>query len=172
MFSATVGAIAIAGCLCLVCMKIGYKTGSIQYIQTQENKQENKQEKEEKKEEKQEEEVKYNSGFDNITKTIKLLTIDKLASGSGKERMSVEAIGMSLFKYSPIFGIGFCSYRTFSLFTNIMLNMGILGICSFLYILFVVLRALVKARKECEATSVMFFIAIVRNNNSVLCRCA
>jgi len=36
-----------------------------------------------------------------------------------------EEVGMKLFKHSPIVGIGIGSYRTFSMFTNVLLNMGI-----------------------------------------------
>lgn len=59
-----------------------------------------------------------------MVKTVKQMTIDKLSSGSGQERIEGEKLGLSLLKYSPIVGIGLGSYRTFSLGTNVLLNMG------------------------------------------------
>lgn len=47
------------------------------------------------------------------------------------------------------------------MFTNVLLNMGVLGICSLFYILFVTLKALFKYRKKEETISVMFMIAII-----------
>ena len=55
----------------------------------------------------------------------------------------------------------FGSYRTFSLFTNILLTTGIIGLASYLYILFVVLKELIKYRKKEETMSVMFIISII-----------
>ena len=103
----------------------------------------------------------YSSAFENLIKTFRKMTIDKLGTGSATERMNGEKIGLSMFKYSPIFGLGFTSCRTFSLFTNILVNAGIVGIIAFLYILFVVIRALIKYRKNDETSSVMFLISII-----------
>lgn len=111
----TVISIAIAACMCIVFTKIGYKLGTIEYIQ-----------KEQVVEGQEEEEPKYNDSVDNMLTTLKQMTIGKLMSGSGQERINGENIGMSMFKNSPIFGLGFGSYRTFSLFTNLLLNTGII----------------------------------------------
>lgn len=96
-----------------------------------------------------------------MIKTVKQMTIDKLSSGSGQERMNGEKIGLSLLKYSPIIGIGLGSYRTFSLGTNIVLNMGTVGLISYIYILYVTLKELLKYRKKEETISVMFLISII-----------
>ncbi len=96
-----------------------------------------------------------------MIKTVKQMTIDKLSSGSGQERMNGEKVGLSLLKYSPIVGIGLGSYRTFSLGTNILLNIGIVGLISYIYILYVALKELLKYRKKEETISVMFLISII-----------
>ena len=96
-----------------------------------------------------------------MIKTVKQMTIDKLSSGSGQERMNGEKVGLSLLKYSPIVGIGLGSYRTFSLGTNILLNIGIVGLISYIYILYVTLKELLKYRKKEETISVMFLISII-----------
>lgn len=106
-------------------------------------------------------ESEYSSAIENLIKTLKKMTIEKLGSGSGQERMEGERIGLSLFKYSPVFGLGFTSYRTFSMFTNILINAGILGILAYLYILYLTIKELIKYREKDEVASVMFLISII-----------
>ena len=132
-------------------IKNGYKIGTIHRIQVEQPTQQVT----------TEEPPQYESVFQNVLKTLKQMTIDKLTSGSGQERLSGDMIGLEMFRYSPIFGLGFGSYRTFSLFTNILLNAGIVGIIAFFYILFVVVKALMKYRKQNESVSVMFLISII-----------
>lgn len=146
----TLASIILAGGIGFASLKTGYGLKTIDYLKTEQKTSDIK------KGEKQ-----YSSVFENMLKTLKQMTVDKLASGSGQERMEGERIGLSMFKYSPIFGLGFTSYRTFSLFTNILINAGIFGILAYLYILYVVIKELIKYRKKDEATSVMFLISII-----------
>ncbi len=125
---------------------------------------------ENKKTDEDNEEPEYSSAMGNMVNTIKQMTINKLKSNSGEERAKGEEIGFSMYAKYPIFGLGFCSYRTFNLFTNILVNTGVVGILAYLYIIFVVLKELIKSRKRDEIGNVMFFISIVRNNNSVFRR--
>ena len=59
--------------------------------------------------------------------TIKELTIDKLSSGSGEIRTSQEKVALSIWKDYPVLGLGFGSIATYILFTNVLVNFGILG---------------------------------------------
>ena len=149
MFVITVLSIGIAAVFCLVFVKIGYKTGAIDQIPIETT------------EKDQNTEVQYNTAYGNMIDTLKQMTINKLLSSSGKERMAREMAGFSLIKYSPIVGIGLGSFRTFSLFTNILINTGIIGILSFLYMIFVVLKQLINYRKVDEVGSMMFIISII-----------
>lgn len=151
MLAVTVVSIGFAAVLCVGFLKVGYRIGSIEPIKIEKPA-------EEKKEGDKEE---YNSAFQNMIKTVKQMTIDKLGSGSGQERMKGEKIGFSLLKNSPIVGIGLGSYRTFSLFTNILLNIGVVGLVAFFYILFVVIKPLWKYRKKEEGIAVILLIAIL-----------
>lgn len=96
-----------------------------------------------------------------MIKTLHQMTIGKLAVGLGQERMKGEEIGFSLLKKSPIVEIGLGSCKTFSLFTNTLINMGIIGEELLLYILFVLIKALIKYRKKEEAMSIILLIAII-----------
>lgn len=161
MLLTTIVAIAIAGVLCFGFIKIGYKTGAIKTIPPIPSQEEP---------DKPVEPVEETSALENMFKTLKQMTIDKLASQSGQERTNGEKISMSLFKYSPIVGIGLGSHRTFSLFTNILVNTGILGIISFLYIIFIVLKQVIKYRKKNEVISLMFFVSILSTTISLFVR--
>ena len=154
MLIVTITSIVMTCGLWAVSLKIGYATGAIDYIVK-----EKPTEKPEGNKDKDKEEV--NSIFDNIAKTVKQMTIDKLASGSGKDRLNGEGIGLSMIKHSPVFGLGFGSYRTFSMFTNIFVNTGVIGTLIYLTSLGIVIKAIWKYRKKDEPVSIMFLISII-----------
>lgn len=155
-------AIIIASAVCVVSVKIGYKLGAINYIEVTQPDDKPSEEKQTTTK------PKYDSPFINLAKTIKEMTINKLTSESGEDRMSREAEGFKMFQYSPVFGVGLGSFRTFTLFTNILLNIGIVGIVSYAYILFVVIKELIEYRKKEESISIMFLMSILGTS---LCLC-
>lgn len=153
MLIVTITSIVMTCGLWAVSLKIGYATGAIDYIVKEKPVDEKDKDKEQKEE--------VNSIFENIAKTVKQMTIDKLTSGSGKERLNGESIGLSMFKHSPVFGLGFGSYRTFSMFTNILLNTGVVGIIIYLASLWIVIKELWRYRQKDEPVSIMFLISII-----------
>ena len=146
----TVVSITLAVVIGFASLKTGYALKTIDYLKDTT-----------KLSEQEEVEEDYMSVIGNMIKTLKKMTIEKLGSGSGQERMLGERIGFSMLKYSPIFGLGFTSYRTFSLLTNILVNAGIVGVISYLYIMYVTIKALIKSRKQDETVSIMFLISII-----------
>lgn len=147
--------IAIAGAVCLVAIKIGYKLGAIHQIEVGQPMDKPIVEKP------VDPNAEYDSPLANLWNTIKQMTINKLTSASGTDRISREAEGFKMFQYSPIFGVGLGSFRTFTLFTNILLNTGVVGIIAYCYILFVVLKELIKYRRKEENMSIMFILSII-----------
>ena len=97
----------------------------------------------------------------DLVETIKEMTILKLSSDSGQERMSREILGMEIFIKSPVFGVGLGSFRTFTLFTNILINMGILGLVAYMYILFIVLKTVIKNREKDQMYALIFSLSIL-----------
>lgn len=153
----TIGIVSIilASAICLVSIKIGYKLGAIRQIEVGtsgdkplEPKPVNPN-------------AEYDSAFMNFFNTIKQMTINKLTSASGADRIERESEGFKMFQYSPIFGVGLGSFRTFTLFTNILLNIGVVGIVAYCYIIYVAVKALIKYRKKEENISIMFLISII-----------
>ena len=153
MLIVTITSIVMTCGLWAVSLKIGYATGAIDYIV--------KEKPVEKPDGSDEDKEEVNSIFDNIAKTVKQMTVDKLMSGSGKERLNGEGIGLSMFKHSPVFGLGFGSYRTFSMFTNILLNTGVVGMLIYLISLGIVIKELWRYRQKDEPVSMMFLISII-----------
>ena len=99
-----------------------------------------------------------------LIEVLKDLTVNKLSTFSGKERLAGEILGLKLLEFSPIIGLGIGSYRTYSMFTNILLNMGILGVCAYLYILYIIIKNLFVNIKKNEKYSLMFLLSIIGMN--------
>lgn len=67
----------------------------------------------------------YDSAIANMFNTLKDMTINKIKTMSGQERMGAEKVGLGIYQESPIVGIGFGSYRTLSMFTSVLISTGI-----------------------------------------------
>ena len=80
--------------------------------------------------------------------TLMELTIHKLKSGSGIERIGQEKEAIKYFKLSPIIGIGYGTISTYIVFTNILINMGILGFIIFIFIIVYCVLGIIKNRKK------------------------
>lgn len=92
---------------------------------------------------------------------IKEMTISKLSSESGRQRLEREIKGFEIFMLSPIFGVSYGSFRTFTLFTNVLVNLGILGLISLLYLLYIVLKQIILNRKKDEEYFLIFLLSII-----------
>lgn len=92
---------------------------------------------------------------------IKEMTINKLDSGSGQERLQREKDGMRFYLLSPIFGVGYFSYRTFSLFTNALVNMGIIGLIAIIYLFYVVIKQIIINRKKDKEKFLLFLLCVI-----------
>ena len=106
-------------------------------------------------------ENKFENSINNSTNLLKEITIEKSNTQSGLERKERERQGIEIFAISPIFGIGFGTYRTFTLLTNILVNLGIAGLLSFMYIIFVLLKNLITYRKNDERVFLSFSLSLL-----------
>lgn len=101
------------------------------------------------------------SEFDKFSSTMIELTIKKFQTGSAFQRLNREKIALEGYKKSIIFGLGYCSFRTYTLFTNLLVNIGIVGLISFVYILIVVFVELFKQRKKDNEMYLIFTLSII-----------
>lgn len=92
--------------------------------------------------------------------TLKEMTVSKISSGSGKQRLDREFMGLEIYTHSPIFGVGYVSFRTFTLFTNVLVNVGILGLIAWLYIIFITLKTIILNRKKDIKYCLIFSLSI------------
>ena len=97
----------------------------------------------------------------NLIESVLDITINKLSSGSGKERIEREKYGLSIYKLSPVFGVGISSYRTFTLFTNILVNVGIIGLVSVVYIFFTTFKNIIVNYKKDKLMALVFLISLL-----------
>lgn len=98
---------------------------------------------------------------EDVIKTFLEITIDKFASGSAAERWAREDEAFAIYKLSPIFGVGITSVRTFTLFTNILVNNGIFGLLTIIYLFYVAIKNLIVKRKEDYKASLVFLFGII-----------
>lgn len=101
------------------------------------------------------------SEYTNFLDMIKNMTVSKLSTGSAQERLKREQLSIEFFKKSPIFGVGFGSFRTFSMLTNITVNIGILGLIVFIYLNYIVFSKIFKNIKNDIKYGLIFLLSIV-----------
>ncbi|HFE9684205.1 O-antigen ligase family protein [Clostridium perfringens] len=92
---------------------------------------------------------------------FKDMTINKINLESGHERGNAIKITFQIFKQSPILGIGWGSFRSLDLLTNILSSMGILGLLSYFYIIFVVINTALKRRNNDEVVIIGLTLTVV-----------
>ena len=97
----------------------------------------------------------------NVWTPFLQMTVAKLSSGSGLERLAREAQGLELYKNSIVFGLGFGSFRTFSIITNMLVNTGIIGVLSIIYIWIISFGTLLKNRKNNEKIALTFLLSLL-----------
>lgn len=74
--------------------------------------------------------------YTELENNLNELAIGKIESGSGHERLNQEINGIELVKNNPLFGLGYGSIRTFTLFINVLANTGLIGLLIFLLFVF------------------------------------
>ncbi len=76
------------------------------------------------------------------------ITLEKLSTASGLERLEGAKLGLHLAYTHPLLGVGWGSNRTFDLVTNLLSNVGILGTVSFFLFICLVCANSLKAGKD------------------------
>lgn len=105
---------------------------------------------------------KFGISIDMLNDVIKTVTVDKMNNQSGLDRFAAMKQSLELFKNSPILGIGWGSYRSYDLFTNLLALTGILGFGSFLmYIIYAIISALKSITRYNEGYKYAFIISII-----------
>ena len=98
---------------------------------------------------------------EDVIDSILEITVNKLNTGSAEERWGREKEALGIYKLSPIFGVGITSVRTFTLFTNILVNVGIIGLISIIYIFYVVIRNTIKKYKEDNLVALVLIFSVI-----------
>ena len=93
--------------------------------------------------------------------TINEMTVNKANSGSGNERFTQNKTALQIFAKYPILGVGYGSYRPFAMFINILANMGILGLISILYLLYVVISKILDNYDKEKTFAIALLLSIV-----------
>jgi hypothetical protein len=100
-------------------------------------------------------------GLNNLTNALTSLTINKFNNISGQERLKGFINGLSLFINYPVLGVGYGSNRTYDLVTTILSNTGILGFSTFLMIIIIAIRILIKYNKTAKKDNKLIAIGLL-----------
>ena len=101
------------------------------------------------------------SESEDVVKTFIDVTLNKLSSGSAEERLDRERKSVEIFKQSPVFGVGITSFRTFTLFTNVLVNNGVIGLIAILYVFYAVIKTIIKKYKEDHLAAIVAIFALI-----------
>lgn len=88
------------------------------------------------------------------------MTIRKIGLESGNHRISAFKTAINIFKDSPILGFGYGSFRSFDLFSNLLANMGIVGLVSFSSIIYITITRIIKYFKINQVESFIMLLAV------------
>lgn len=96
-----------------------------------------------------------------IIDALKDVTINKFKLQSGNERKAAISQSLYILSQSPLFGAGWGSFRSLDLTTNLLANLGISGLLSYLYIIFTVIKKAISIRKSNEVIMVIILSTIL-----------
>lgn len=88
------------------------------------------------------------------------MTIGKLSSGSGMERMGGFRLGIDVFLMSPILGVGWGSNRTFDFLSTLLSTTGMVGMGTYIYITYQGIKATVDTVKLSKSDKLLSTISV------------
>ncbi|UXZ09746.1 DUF3810 domain-containing protein [Clostridium perfringens] len=90
----------------------------------------------------------FNIYWGTLVDMLKDMTINKINLESGHERSNAVNMSFTIFRQSPLVGIGWGSFRSLDTFTNLLANTGLLGVISYFYIIFITLKSAFLNRRK------------------------
>lgn len=110
----------------------------------------------------------FNIYWGTLVDMIKDMTINKINLESGHERSNAVNMSFTIFRQSPLVGIGWGSFRSLDTFTNLLANTGLLGVISYFYIIFITLKSAFLNRRKNEVISIALILSVVIMTISLL----
>ncbi|GAA0083793.1 hypothetical protein UT300007_02320 [Clostridium sp. CTA-7] len=106
--------------------------------------------------------------WETIVDTLKDITVNKGNLQTGHERTNAIKMSLTILSSSPLFGAGWGSFRSLDLTSNLLANTGIIGLCSYIYILFVVIKEIFRYRDINENLAIAFILSITISSIALL----
>ncbi|MCR6513736.1 MAG: O-antigen ligase family protein [Clostridium chrysemydis] len=103
----------------------------------------------------------FNIYWGTLVDAFRDMTVNKKNLESGQLRGNAVEMSLSILKQSPLFGAGFGSFRSLDTITNLLANTGILGILSYIYIIFITIKQALVKRKNNETMSVILILMVL-----------
>ncbi|WP_263347621.1 O-antigen ligase family protein [Paraclostridium sp. AKS81] len=103
----------------------------------------------------------FEISWNELISMLKNMTIDKVNSESGHERGNAIRMSLEIFKQVPILGAGWGSFRSLDMTTNLLANTGLIGLCSFIYIIYIPIKECILNRRINETISIALIFMII-----------
>lgn len=103
----------------------------------------------------------FEISWNELISMLKNMTIDKVNSESGHERGNAISMSLEIFKQVPILGAGWGSFRSLDMTTNLLANTGLIGLCSFIYIIYIPIKECILNRRINETISIALIFMIL-----------
>ena len=110
----------------------------------------------------------FGVAFQTIVDVFKDITINKKNLQTGHERTNAIKMSLNILYSSPLFGVGWGTFRSLDLTSNLLANTGILGLISYFYIIAVVIIRLFKNKAKDEIISISMLLSILISSIALL----
>lgn len=103
----------------------------------------------------------FNIYWGTIIDMFKDMTINKVNLESGHERGNAVKMSLEILKQAPILGAGWGSFRSLDTTTNLLANTGFIGLCSYIYIIYIPIKECILHRKCNETIAISLALMII-----------
>lgn len=110
----------------------------------------------------------FNMYWGTLVDALKDITINKKNLETGNERTNAILTSINILKINPLLGIGFGSFRSLDLTTDLLSDTGVLGLFSYFYIVFVSIKNIFTNIKSNEVVSLALGLSLVISTIALL----
>lgn len=110
----------------------------------------------------------FNMYWGTLWDALMDITIKKKNLETGSERGNAILTSINILKASPILGIGFGTFRSLDLTTNLLSNMGVLGLLSYLYVIYISIKNILLNIKKSEFMALALGVTLVVSTISLM----
>ncbi len=110
----------------------------------------------------------FNMYWGTLVDALKDITINKKNLETGNERTNAILTSINILKINPLLGGGFGSFRSLDLTTNLLSNIGLFGLFTYFYVIYVSLKNVFSNIKSNEVVSLALGLSLIISTIALL----